>query len=253
VLAQGCTTIGRHRPEVLETMNFGPPEEVRFCVLLDADISQTYAEKLLAAWNTDEGKNYNLFVRPVSFENHKRGGFTARGILEDLVKVPLGDGCDRIIFFVGRDYRDTLLWAAGLFVPLPTVEVRGAVDDSTGTHGFVVAALAHPDDLLNDMFFSREKVTVHELYHFLGCPHGYIMDECYESIRQLKETYRTLKAQGFYKTIGEPSFFPSRNLKTFTMVQTRAAVNAVLNGPGNTTGDEPSAQEDEQLSPRRSE
>lgn len=233
---QGCTTIGLHHPSVLRSMDFGPPEEVRFCVLLEEGISQEYTEKLLLAWNKEEGPQYNLSLRPVSFERHRRSGFTFRGIIEDLKKMPLPNTCDRIIFFVGRNFGDTLYSVGGLLVnlaspvPVPVPVVRGAVNDETLTHGFVVAALAAPQELLDELFLSRQSVTIHELYHFFGCEHSYTtMDDCYKQIQTLKETYRDLKSRGYYAQIGEEPFFPTRSLKKKdTVLTTRKEVNTAL-------------------------
>jgi len=172
---QGCTTIGLHNPRALRHMDFGQPEEVRFCILLDEGVSKDYAEALLLAWNKTEGNKYNLFLRPVSFERHRRSGFTYGAILKDVMKIPLGENCDRLIFFVGRSFGDILYGLASLnpYVPLP--EVLGAVNGETATHGFVIASLGSPNQLLGELLFlqSRQDVTIHELYHFLGCGHSY--------------------------------------------------------------------------------
>ena len=210
-------------------MDFGQPEEVRFCVLLEEDISQDYAESLLLAWNTEEGQKYNLSLRPVSFEHHRRSGFTVNGIMEDLKRIPLRDNCDRIIFFVGRNIGDVLYGLAGLAVPLP--EVLGAVNDETLTHGYVVASIGSLNQVLSEVtFMSRERVAIHELYHFLGCGHSYTtMTGCYKQIQTLKETYRDLKSRGYYEQMGEEPFFPTHSLTNkAALLTTRQQVNEVL-------------------------
>jgi hypothetical protein len=227
----GCTTIGLPNPRALQRLDFGPPEEVRFCVLLDAGVAQEYAEALLRAWNSREGTKYGLFLRPVSFERHPRQGFTYKGILHDLLKIPLGAECDRVIFFVGRHAGDVLygLAAVNPFLPLP--EVLGAVNDKTATHGFVLAALGSPTQLLGELAFqSREDVTMHELYHFVGCGHSYTtMAGCYQRIHTLKERYRGLKSRQYYTERGEEPFFPSVNLDNAAVVWTsRQEVNSAL-------------------------
>jgi hypothetical protein len=209
-------------------MDFGPPEEVRFCVFLEEGIAKDYAEKLLLAWNEGEGKKYNLFLRPVSFESHKRRGFTYQGILKNVMKIPLRGDCDRIIFFVGRNFGDMLYGIAELYVPL--LEVLGAVDDETLTHGFVIASVVSPTQLLSELLSpSRQEVTIHELYHFFGCGHSFTtMDECYKHIQTLKETYRDLKSRGYYEQMGEEPFFPARSIENSAVLTTRQQVNTLL-------------------------
>ena len=217
-----------HNPRVLRSIDFGPPEEVRFCVFLEEGISKEYAEKLLLAWNEGEGKRYNLFLRPVSFESRKRGGFTYKGILKDIMKIPLHGNCDRVIFFVGRNFGDVLYGIAELYIPL--LEVLGAVDDETLTHGFVIASIVTPNQLLSEALFpSRQEVTIHELYHFFGCEHSYTtMDECYKQIQTLKETYRDLQSREYYAQRGEEPFFPTRSLTAKAVLTTRQEVNTLL-------------------------
>jgi hypothetical protein len=99
-----------------------------------------------------------------------------------------------VIYFVGRNFGDglyqTALWVANVFVPLPVPEVYGAVNGQ-GTHGFVVAELAGPGDLLNELFGGRKRVTVHELYHYFGCGHSlWSMHECYAQILAFKQASR---------------------------------------------------------------
>jgi hypothetical protein len=234
LLAAGCTSIGRHNADLLRSMEFGPPVEVRFCVLLDPGVSQQHAESLLQAWNEQEAPKYDLYVRAVSFESHERAGFTYQGILEGVRRVPLREECDRVVFFVGRHLGDTLYWvgalAANLASPIPILvpEVKGAVN-GTGTHGFVVAELAHPDDLLAELFHGRKATTIHELYHFFGCGHSYAkMDECYRHIQELKEIHRRLRSEGYYDQVGEAPFFPSRRFADDMALTTRAQVNRLL-------------------------
>jgi hypothetical protein len=209
-------------------MDFGPAEEVRFCVLLDEGVSRERAESLLQVWNEGEGQNYNLFVRPVSFATHQRKGFTASDIIDDLKQIPLQENCDRNIFFVGRNLGDVLYGLAALAVPLP--EALGAVNSETLTHGYVVASLATPGQVLNELFFlSRKDVTIHELYHFLGCEHSYTtMTDCYQQIHTLKTRYRELKNSGYYQQVGEAPFFPAPRLRGNRLGLTRQEVNASL-------------------------
>jgi hypothetical protein len=190
LLASACTTIGHHDADYRESIDFGPREDVAFCVLAEDGIEQAYTTELLDAWNTEEGPLFELYVRPASFARRPRGGFTFRAILADVEQVPLGPECEKVIYFVGRNLGDSLyqtaLWTANLFVPLPVPEVYGAVNGQR-THGFVVAEIGGPGDLVHELFGGRSGVTVHELYHYFGCDHSWwSMHACYGEIRAFK-------------------------------------------------------------------
>jgi hypothetical protein len=64
------------------------------------------------------------------------------------------------VFFVNRHLGDILYSVGGLLVnlmvPVPIPVIKGAVNDETLTHGFVVAALAAPHELLDELFYSRQ-------------------------------------------------------------------------------------------------
>ncbi len=65
----GCfvTSIGMDRPEVRTQTDFGPPETLRVCALLDDGISQRDAQETLADyWNQDEASKYKLAIKMVS-------------------------------------------------------------------------------------------------------------------------------------------------------------------------------------------
>ena len=66
----GCfmTSIGMDRPEVRAQTDFGPPQTLRVCALLDDGISQSDAQETLADyWNQDEASKYNLSIKMVSY------------------------------------------------------------------------------------------------------------------------------------------------------------------------------------------
>ncbi len=221
-----------HDRERREQIDFGPPAEVRFCVLAQEGIEEDYARSLLLRWNQKEGPYYALFVRPVSFERHARAGFQYGEILDDLERIPLREGCDRVIYFVGRHLGDAVYRVIGVIanlVGIPLLEVRGAVNE-TLTHGFVVAELTTPDELMGELYYGRREVTIHELYHFLGCGHSWWrMTDCYARIAELKRDQRELEANG---TGSEPPFFPSRTLRTRRLFTTREQVNEALRSAG---------------------
>jgi len=55
------------RPEVRTQTDFGPPETLRVCALLDDGISQRDAQETLADyWNQDEASKYKLAIKMVS-------------------------------------------------------------------------------------------------------------------------------------------------------------------------------------------
>jgi len=191
LLCAACTSIGRHDADYRETLDFGARADVPFCVLAEEGIEEAYAYELLDAWNAKEGPLFELYVRPVSFGRLPRAGFTYTSILEGVEQVPPGPGCEKVIYFVGRHLGDalwqTVTLVASVFVPLPVPEVYGAVNGER-THGFVVAEIAGPDDLIHELVSGRKGVTVHELYHFFGCGHSWwSMHDCYQAILGFKQ------------------------------------------------------------------
>jgi len=111
--AQGCTSIGVHHENVLRQMDFGRPEEVKMCVYLDDGVSVQDAKELLQSWD-DEGRRYNLSIKPVAFERHERSGFFHWQIIADVNQIPLKPGCDRVIFFANRNLMDFHLRFGGI-------------------------------------------------------------------------------------------------------------------------------------------
>jgi hypothetical protein len=222
-----CTTLGRRDPGALRRIDFGPSQEIRICVLLDHGISDQFAMSLLQSWNEQEGRAYNLFLRPVSFQRHQRTGFSGYAILSDLKKLPVPDHCDRMFYFVGRTVSDFAYGIAQLIVPLP--EMAGAVNEETATHGFVVSTLATPGQLLSEVLrASRREIFIHEVHHLLGCQHAYSMTECYEKISSLKELYNELQTTEYYQQFAEAPFFPVKQPYSSRLFTLRSEVNAAL-------------------------
>jgi hypothetical protein len=110
-----------------------------------------------------------------------------KGILQEVSAHPLECPCDRLVFFVGRGFRD-FLW--GMVMP----EVLGAVEDTTLTKGYAVAEWGSLRQVLS--LLSPEDISVHEFYHLLGCGHGLSATPCYERIAQIKWAARTNRETG---------------------------------------------------------
>jgi hypothetical protein len=168
-----CTTVGTHTHERF-AIDYGPPVQMRVCVLRTADVSEDRVEKLIAAVNT-EFEPYGIEVVVPWVRPWTRSGFAHRSLFDDVIAHELEAPCDRLVAFVDRNAGD-FLW--GLLMP----EVLGSVDDPTHTRGFVVATQVS----LNQVFTPPDKATVHEFYHLLGCPHSGALTDCYTQIAALK-------------------------------------------------------------------
>jgi hypothetical protein len=212
-----CTSMGFDHPALRDSIDYGPPENVRLCVLLDDGITPSDANALLESWN-DEAKIYNLYLQPVSYQSFPREGFFHTEILEQVSQVPLGKSCDRVLYFVNRNVGDVAYGLISTSVGVP--EILGEVDDATLTHGYVVARRA----TLNQLVMSPSGVTQHELFHLLGCPQHFDMPDCYTRIHNLKLAEEKLKAQGYFTQHGEQPFYPTFASHTDSMLVSRSQV-----------------------------
>lgn len=172
-----CTTVGAHSAR-RQAVDYGPMATLRVCVLQAEGVSDARVAELIVAARRELAP-YGIGVAVPWIRPWERQGFGHEALFEDIVRRPLEPPCDRLLAFVGRDARD-FLW--GLALP----EVLGQVDDATHTRGFVVATRAS----LNQLFLPPAKVTVHEFYHLLGCPHSGSLDKCYARIAGLKRATR---------------------------------------------------------------
>lgn len=226
-IVASCTSMGIDHPRLRDSIDYGPPENVRLCVLLDNGITRDDANTLLRSWN-DEAKIYNLYLDPVSYQKFPREGFFHGEILDQVSQVPLGKSCDRILYFVNRNVADVAFGVISTTVGVP--EVLGEVDDATLTHGYVVARRA----TLNQLIMSPSGVTQHELFHLLGCPEHFDMPDCYARIHNLKMAEEKLKAQGYFNSHGEQPFYPTFASRTDSMLVSRAQVSAYQEMDGET-------------------
>ena len=199
-----CTSVGVHTRSQ-SARDYGPPAQLRVCLLRADDVSQQRADDLIAAVNR-EFKTYGIEVIVPWTRRWERPGFGHRTLLDDVVARELEPPCDRLIALVDRNAGDAL-W--GMLMP----EVLGAVDDATHTRGFVVANTAS----LNQLFMPPSKVAVHEFYHLLGCPHSASLSRCYGQIERLKRQIATR----------QPEFFPAMDAYG-TLLVTRDEANTEL-------------------------
>jgi hypothetical protein len=207
----GCyvTSIGMERPEVRAETDFGPPETLRVCALLDDGITQRDAQETLADyWNRNEASKYNLSVKLVSYSSLPRPAseFFHWQIARQVVARRIPPQCDRTMYFVNRNALDTL-WSIPEAYGAP--EVLGEVDDYTMTRGYVVDRIASLNQVLLSPWFSPAKVARHETYHMLGCGHALVMGECYKHIAEAKLIEHRLTAAGCYEKSGLQRFFPA--------------------------------------------
>lgn len=184
-----CLSIGEHKEGSFESIDFGPRETVRFCVLRDADVSEKLARRLLVAVDT-EFDRYGIDVDVPWVREWTSDASDGGDILETVASQPLEPPCDRLVALVGQGIGDTL-W--GLLLP----EIVGQVETVTHTRGFVVAT----EGSIAQMVAEPEETMVHEAYHFLGCGHDHVMTNCYRRIADMKTYARVNKKDG-------ESFFP---------------------------------------------
>jgi len=172
----GCTSVGTHTRERY-ALDYGPPMQLRVCVLHAPGVAQQRIDTLIRAVN-EEFTGYGIEVVVPWSRPWRRAGFTHERLFDDVVQRELEAPCDRLVAFVDRNAGDAL-W--GLVLP----EVLGMVDEATHTRGYVVATRAS----LNQLFVPPSKTAVHEFYHLLGCPHAGSMEACYRHIAALKHAY----------------------------------------------------------------
>lgn len=205
ILLQGCaTSVGSHKPEALQNMDFGAPDTVRICAFAEPSITRSQVEELYEASN-EEFARFGISFRIESFRPFERKSFLNEGIMEDiLASYPLEEPCDRNVAFIGRNMFDFL------YGNLVGAEVLGAVDSATNTHSYIVAEKAS----FLQLFMSPKDVLVHESYHLFGCPHSQSLESCYSNIQTLKKRHA-----------GNPDgFFPSFSVYS-GIADTRAEAN----------------------------
>lgn len=194
LMLSSCTMIGLQDMESVKARDFGPEEHFCICMYKDDAVSDGRAAEIISAIRK-ELEPFGIHVEVPWVRPWRRPGFTSREILEDIAYRSLEPPCDRLFVLVGRDLKD-FLW--GVFLP----EMNGGVETVTMTKGFAVAELGSLNQLLT--LKSPENIASHEIYHFLGCGHGFLADTCYEQILRIKIAARQNREAG-------RDFFPAMN------------------------------------------
>src|SRR3989442_4384203 len=136
IALSACTSMGFHNVEARRRIDFGPPETLSLCLLVDDGITDTMARAIVDdAWR-EEGTIYNLRFNVVSVRPWRRPTFAMHGIWEALLREPLRGTCDRVFALIGRHTGDVVWGLLGL------PEVLGAVVEDTSTHGYAMIAPA---------------------------------------------------------------------------------------------------------------
>jgi hypothetical protein len=224
LMIAGClmTSIGVEHPDLARSMDFGQPQTVHLCVYLDNGISAATAQQLLSSWS-EQANAFKLAIQVSSYQPLPRGAFFHQALLDEIVAQPLSPDCDRALYFVNRDVGD-FVWGDMLALVLPMPEILGEVDDATFTHGFVVAKRLS----FNQLVLSPYLTTRHELYHLMGCRRHFDMPNCYQSIQALKRRERELLPENASRKLKEASFYPTWDGNSDATLDSRQAVNKVL-------------------------
>lgn len=193
-LLSSCTMIGLQDMEMVNQRDFGPDESFCICMYKDDAVSDKRADEIISAIR-EELEPFGIHVEVPWIRPWQRPGFTSREILEDIAYRSLEPPCDRLFVLVGRDFKD-FLW--GVLLP----EMNGGVETITMTKGYAVAELGSLNQLLT--LKSPKGIASHEVYHFLGCGHGFLANTCYDQILRIKAVARQNREAG-------RDFFPAMN------------------------------------------
>lgn len=201
-----CTTIGFHNYNKLNSYDFSKIIKYRLCFYKEETVSlnriQSLSENL-----TSVLKLYNIDLETKVIGQVKRPGFNTQNIYEFIIKIPIPDECDRVMVLLERNIFDFVLH---IFLP----EIMGLVEGSTRTRGFIFADYLSVNSLTGS---SPSRILIHENYHFLGCDHSIIMNDCYSKIYQHKES----AIENYKNNI---IFFPSQDFKN-NFITNREMIN----------------------------
>ncbi|MEE8342289.1 MAG: hypothetical protein V3R51_00675 [Gammaproteobacteria bacterium] len=207
----GCTSVGLKHQEHISKLDFGDHRTINMCMYRDTNVTEKRVEQIVDAINEDF-RLYDLSISVPWVRQLERAGITYQKIRDQLIDLPIEEGCDRILYLVGRNGFDHL-WGA---FALP--EILGWVDNRTGTRGYVVA---NHSTSWNQLAFGGVRRTArHEALHLLGCGHASpvkpFMDACYDTIAEAKAK----ATAGFFPSLSEKGHW----------YYTREAVNSVVLG-----------------------
>jgi hypothetical protein len=186
-----CSTIGIPNPIEKSKINFLDKVPYKLCILKDKDIPDQRVDSMMYHLKKDlMDYNIDLIVQSV-IPWERKHFFTVDILFEDVVNQPFPKDCDRLVAFVSRNILDLTFSFFG--------EILGLVETKTRTRGLVYA-----DYLTFNLIIGAtpSSVLIHENYHFLGCNHHIIMNNCYATILNHKKQYLKNK---------DKSFFPSTN------------------------------------------
>jgi hypothetical protein len=176
-LGSGCTSIGLDTNK-RDTVDYGPPQELRVCLLKTDEVPDDRTDELITAVN-EEFAPFGIKLTVPWVRAWERPGFTVNEIFPALLTRELEEPCDRLMGLIDYHAGD-FIWS--LFLP----QVLGAVDTETHTHGYVFATFGS----LNQIGTGPRSAMVHEFYHLIGCPHAATKTKCYEQIAALKASRR---------------------------------------------------------------
>jgi len=201
-----CTTIGFHNFDKLNSYDFSKNVNYKLCFYKEKSVSperiQYISENL-----SYELRLYNINLETKVLGEVKRPGFKTRNIYEFIIKIPIPDECDRVMLLLERNIFDFVIH---IFLP----EIMGLVEGSTRTRGFIFADYLSINSLTGG---TPSRILIHENYHFLGCDHSIIMDDCYKQIFKHKES----AIENYNNNI---SFFPSLDYKN-KLITKREVIN----------------------------
>lgn len=176
-----CTTVGMDVSSQIARHDYGDTVPLRVCVLREPRITDAVVRRLIGGLNS-EFRHFGIEVRVPWVEDWERPGFTMRSILPDVATRELEPPCDRLLALVYPHGGD-ITWS--MFLP----SISGAVDDDTGTHGYIQVWLEDFGTPAEKPSRQTLSLAAHELYHMLGCGHALLKGGCYERIAAIKARY----------------------------------------------------------------
>ena len=100
VALAACTTVGMHTRQQV-AVEYGPPVQMRVCVLRAPGVTTQRVSELVAAVNT-EFAAYGIEVVVPWMRPWARSGFTSERLFDDVTRRELEAPCDRLMAFVDR-------------------------------------------------------------------------------------------------------------------------------------------------------